>query len=330
MVRVLEIKNFKSIRSVRLNCRRVNVLIGEPNTGKSNLLEGLGLFSLAQIGGDPRNFIRMEDMSDWFYGKSVEREIAIRADNLVLEVTSSPDEKTFMGFGTRVKRPLFRFNYDFSGKEKDWEKWKGKHEPGFRFYRFIPKITFSTQEREYLLPPHGSNLLALLLSNSEIQDVVKNLLTPFGFTLNLRRFEEKIEVMQAAEKDEMIFFSYPYSLLSDTIQRLIFYHTTITSNQKAVIIFEEPEAHAFPRYTKLLGERIALDKNRNQYFLTTHNPYLLLSLVEKTPKRQLAVFVFSMKGYATEIKQLSEAELEEILGDGLDVFFNIERFIGED
>ena len=38
----LEIKNFKSVEHLELSCRRVNVLIGEPNTGKSNILEALG------------------------------------------------------------------------------------------------------------------------------------------------------------------------------------------------------------------------------------------------------------------------------------------------
>ena len=35
MIGTLEIKNFKSIRALRLDCKRINVFIGEPNTGKS-------------------------------------------------------------------------------------------------------------------------------------------------------------------------------------------------------------------------------------------------------------------------------------------------------
>ncbi|MCS6962894.1 AAA family ATPase [Thermoflexus sp.] len=42
----LEIRNFKSIKELRIDCRRVNLFIGPPNTGKSNLLEALGGFSL--------------------------------------------------------------------------------------------------------------------------------------------------------------------------------------------------------------------------------------------------------------------------------------------
>ncbi|MHA1431833.1 MAG: hypothetical protein ACTSRV_15795 [Candidatus Freyarchaeota archaeon] len=50
-----------------------------------------------------------------------------------------------------------------------------------------------------------------------------------------------------------------------------------------MLVFEEPEAHAFPYYTKFLAEKIALDTS-NQYFISTHNPYFLLSILEKAPK----------------------------------------------
>ena len=42
----VEIKNFKSIKDLRLDCKRVNVFIGKPNVGKSNILEGLGLLGI--------------------------------------------------------------------------------------------------------------------------------------------------------------------------------------------------------------------------------------------------------------------------------------------
>ncbi len=39
----VEIKNFKSIKDLRLDCKRVNIFIGKPNVGKSNILEALGM-----------------------------------------------------------------------------------------------------------------------------------------------------------------------------------------------------------------------------------------------------------------------------------------------
>ncbi len=45
MINKLEIKNFKSIKHLELDCKRVNIFIGKPNVGKSNILEALGIFS---------------------------------------------------------------------------------------------------------------------------------------------------------------------------------------------------------------------------------------------------------------------------------------------
>jgi len=43
MIDYLKIKNFKSIKEMDLGCRRINLFIGDANTGKSNILEALGL-----------------------------------------------------------------------------------------------------------------------------------------------------------------------------------------------------------------------------------------------------------------------------------------------
>jgi len=50
IIKNLKIKNFKSIRNLEIDCARVNVFIGEPNTGKSNILEALGMYSFLYYG----------------------------------------------------------------------------------------------------------------------------------------------------------------------------------------------------------------------------------------------------------------------------------------
>ena len=57
MITTLDIKGFKSVKSIRLDCRRINLLIGEPNTGKSNILEALGFLSWWAHGGELRDFV---------------------------------------------------------------------------------------------------------------------------------------------------------------------------------------------------------------------------------------------------------------------------------
>ncbi|MEO0096827.1 MAG: AAA family ATPase, partial [candidate division WOR-3 bacterium] len=78
MVKNLEIRNFKSIKELKLDCKRVNIFIGEPNTGKSNILESVGIFSFPFILGSDYPFkklIRYETTTNLFYDNEIEKPI---------------------------------------------------------------------------------------------------------------------------------------------------------------------------------------------------------------------------------------------------------------
>ena len=88
----LEIKNFKSIEHLDIDCRRVNVLIGEPNTGKSNILEALGLISYAGHSNevsDFNGFVRCDDVSNLFYDGDLSRRLEIILSPLPSPMTTS-------------------------------------------------------------------------------------------------------------------------------------------------------------------------------------------------------------------------------------------------
>ena len=178
---------------------------------------------------------------------------------------------------------------------------------------------------DFLKPPHGSNLMTILMTNKSLKKLAADLFKEFGLRIVLKPQEGKIEVQKEVEE---IIISYPYPLVSDTLQRVLFHLAAIETNRDSVLIFEEPEAHAFPFYTKYLAERIALDKN-NQYFISTHNPYLLLSIMEKTPINDLSIFITQLKDYKTRVKSLTKSEMQEILNLDASVFFNLERFLEE-
>lgn len=194
----------------------------------------------------------------------------------------------------------------------------------FKFYRFEGKQNFPDQRSEFLLPPDGSNLLSIILTRKDLRTLVKQIFGRFGLALVFEPHEGKIKVQKQLED---IVIEFPYWLTSETLQRIVFYLTAIHSNQNSVLAFEEPEAHAFPYYTKYLAEVIASDKNENQYFISTHNPYLLLSLIEKTPKTEIAIFDTSLENYQTKVKTLTEDDIKEVLEKGIDLFFDIERFL---
>ncbi|RLF09986.1 MAG: hypothetical protein DRJ69_03755 [Thermoprotei archaeon] len=76
----LLVQNFKSIKEAELDCARVNVIIGEPNTGKSNLLEAIGLLSLtyyAEGYEDVKTFVRHVKLADLFHENNVNQPIHV-------------------------------------------------------------------------------------------------------------------------------------------------------------------------------------------------------------------------------------------------------------
>jgi AAA15 family ATPase/GTPase len=50
MINLVNIKNFKSIKGITFCCKKLNVFIGELNSGKSNIIEALSLQSQNVIG----------------------------------------------------------------------------------------------------------------------------------------------------------------------------------------------------------------------------------------------------------------------------------------
>jgi AAA15 family ATPase/GTPase len=327
MINTLHISRFKSIKELSLDCRRVNVFIGEPNTGKSNILEALGMFSFLGHSdfarGDTRqkaqHFVRFERTSNLFYDENLDRPLEIKCDNtsLSIEFTGNGFTGTCEENGSRI--------IELSGDHNAFYPNGRSLTPNiasFKSYRFTVHEVFTQRQSGFLVPPSGDNLLSLLLANRELMKVVNQPFLSRGLRLGLRPQEGKLEVVKQVED---VIISYPYSLASETLQRLTFYLAAILSNKDSVLIFEEPESHAFPYYTKQLAETIALDENQNQYFISTHNPYFLLPLLAKIPKDDLAVNIVYYEDYQTKVKTLTEQDLAE-LGE-IDVFSNLERYL---
>jgi AAA15 family ATPase/GTPase len=308
---------------LKLDCKRINLFIGEPNTGKSNILESLGLLSHVNY-GDLENFVRFESMSNLFYDENLENMIVIKLDEIGLLVKFRDGK--ILGADTLgplrtdfSERSIFDYDYKGIGTHSERDEYKF-----LKFYNFKLRKQFLRREPDFLLPPSGANLLAIFQTHKGLKSIVDQIFIQSGLRLVFEPQEDKIKVLKSSE-DTLVLF--PYFLASDTLQRISFYLTAIDSNRDSVLIFEEPEAHAFPFYTKYLAERIVLDKNNNQYFIATHNPYLLLSILEKAHKDDVAIFITYFEDFQTKVKPLSEKDLEEIMDLGIDIFFNIERFL---
>lgn len=83
----IEIKNFKSIRHQKIEgCKKINVFIGYPNVGKSNILEALGLFSIENFKDNIEEFVRFENSTSLFFNGNIadSAQIKLNSNNRLL------------------------------------------------------------------------------------------------------------------------------------------------------------------------------------------------------------------------------------------------------
>jgi AAA15 family ATPase/GTPase len=386
MITKLSIRNFKSIKEMDIDCARVNLFIGEPNTGKSNILEALGVLSwMGHRANTPLNeYIRFDGVQNLFHDNLVEEPVRIETkgdvefrlfikyngnfniqsyflfnipydllSDLENKIFSEELKKSFENHGVSIFQPsaLVKKGAEFQIIDKDPKLGErqytiGKHEneltvygmgnfcnmnysgtiieqdfkndlPLIKFYRYNEKLnTFKDLNYLWLTPPNGSNLFSIVMGRKALRDAVSSFFKDADLRLVLKPVES-VFGSQKQVNDEV--YDYPYILASDTIRRMIFYNIAIDSNKNSTLVFEEPETHAFPAYIKRLGEKIAFDES-NQYFVVTHNPYLFLSILEKTKKDETNVFIVYSKDYQTKIKQANGKEISKLM---YDPFFNI-------
>ncbi len=381
-IKFLRIQNFKSIKDVTLRPRRVNLLIGEPNVGKSNLLEAMSLLggiTYEQTEKFMGSFIRYEEPRQLFYDNLVANTIKVETDGNVAVLL----------FENKTKQ----FEYLFGGKDL-YEALLRRFSPPFiirtdkeEYVSVLPKVSVEQLEAEffdrvsinqaihtvfdntaiprangiagfrvfgdeisspvslrsysfhkntpinqdsskrYLTPPNGNNLIEIIQTYPKLRKEIANMFERYGQKLQLRIDDRRLEIVK--DKDG-ITYAYPYSSVADTLQRIIFYLAAIESNDAAVLLFEEPEAHSFPVYVARLGRRIVESRN-NQFFIDTHSPYLITEVLEKmltddARAGELAIFAAYYEDHQTKVHQLSDEEIRGIRADGIDVFYNMKRF----
>lgn len=341
MINKLSIQNYKSIKVLDLKPSRVNVFIGEHNSGKSNILEALSWFSVNALGSDAfREMFRFKTATDLFYDFDATKPIAITTSDLSTNIRYAKNKYGALldhfevlihskKTGIDLKKTEFHelkgniggytaFELSFDGGISNS---KGSIQTPFRTYIFKKLISFQNTFSPFLSPPFGENIPSLLISNKEYKDRISGLFKSKGFRLMLKPTEGDMSMAKDVN-DEL--YAYPYPVISETLQRIVFYMLAIESNKNAILVMDEPESNTFPMYTKQLAEIMAFD-TFNQYFIATHNPYLLDSLVSKTPLNQLSVFVTKMEKYQTSAKKVSNKKLSELLDKGVDFYFNLDK-----
>jgi AAA15 family ATPase/GTPase len=332
MINTLIIENFKSIKELELKPKRVNVFVGKPNTGKSNILEALSLFS-ALPNGNLKDFVRFEKLRHLFYDGNLNKPVKI----VVGSGRSRNQEESIF-----IYREKESFKVEFLQKEPnsgspieqtcsltdsravlDLDRTPAYH---FKKYSFRKAdLSNKGEPLSSLRVPFGENLYYVLETNPSLFEEVAPLFEQYGLSLVLNQENDSMLIQK---KVGHRVYQLPYSLVADTLQRLIFYLAAIKTNSQSILIFEEPETHSFPPYIQRIALEIA-NSVSNQFFIATHSPYLFNTILEKTPKEDVAIFVVDYEDYQTKVTYLQEEDISELMNYGMDIFFHIDEFIKE-
>lgn len=98
----------------------------------------------------------------------------------------------------------------------------------------------------------------------------------------------------------------------------------VRTNQDSVLLLDEPEQNTYPFYTKHIAEIMARESS-NQYFISSHNQYLVQSIMEKAPADEVQVLVTCKRDGATALQAVPLAKVQEMME--YDLFLNLDRLI---
>ena len=320
-IKSVSIKNFKSVKSVTLSdCRRINVLIGRPNVGKSNILEALALFDVPYMVNTSskslKNLVRIENTADLFHNGIATAPVEVLAGDNSLIVSRSANNGLSVDISVRNEVSKYSFSQSLNlSTKKDPTVL-----PCILAYFFPGQFVPESSNNGFLLPPSGANLMETVANLPALKSGLAELFHGYGLKM---MFDSGSQEIKAMRENGLDMFLVPFSSLADSLQRLIFYKAAIESNTDKVICFEEPEAHTSPYISNVVNDIISADSN--QFFITTHSPYVMSSLLESAGD-DLAVYVVDMEHNETVIRRLSDQQLQDAYDNGMDMFYNLVSF----
>lgn len=340
----IEIRNFKSIRELNVSgFKRINLFIGRPNVGKSNIREALSLFGLPYVWEGSRkltDLVRISNQRELFYDGNISELIQVKIvqqnkeqNNLEYHV-SYDREKNQLGVVMLLEldkhieniNDFDWFDYTVDSKFKLSRVIGKKKElimSSLKPYQFENEASPRKSTHFFLQPPFGTNLISVLEFLPELRKLYAQWFSQYGLRLVLDTASQSLKIQKEKGEDEV--FQLPYSSVADTLQRIIFYKTAVASNENSVLLFEEPEAHAYPPYIVEFTQEV-INSETNQFFIVTHSPLIVSDFLEGAID-DLAIFMVDFKDGQTVAKPLTRDEINEVHKYGVDLFFNNEAYL---
>lgn len=347
-IKNIEIKNFKSIRHAKIeDCRRVNVFIGYPNVGKSNILEVMSLMSYLNDNyrrTSYKDLCRFKELIDLFNDGDKKKNASISADGFSFTLDYlSKNEISFLINDNDLKsrdvqvispetaagliQPIFKKGTIDKNGNIGLAQTRGGNQydvPNVKKYHFGAQNFEAQLNPNGLDAPFGRNLAEVIRHNSDLRKECGEIFSNYNLKLV---FDENENIIVQKQLDEFSAFQFSFSQVADTLQRLIFHKAAILTNERAILLFEEPEAHMFPPYIGKFTSDVIYDKNENQFFLTTHSPFVLNDLMEDMDPKDLSIYAVGYLKGETTINRLTDKQVNDIYQYGVDLFFNLEDFL---
>lgn len=358
IIKDLSIRNFKSIKELDLKCKRINLFIGKPNAGKSNILEALSMYcGCYELSPDKflSSFIRFNTLNDLFHYGDLDKAVEVVTDIGFVTLRHYRGIRDFVyATGDNIK-PYQDIDLgigetmgSFIDKIRpDTLKEKSSMYPFLLYLNPLSNNAFPEYANKALLPVKkyhfkgisktdsrvsvflsydGSNLYTMLDMYKELADYAAEFFEEYGLEYVMVQTEKTMLIQR---KMGRIVSQLGFELTPDTFQRLIYHVAAIKTNRNSVLLFEEPESHSFPPYIQEFAKQV-IDSEDNQFFITTHSPYLLNTFLQNNfIKKDLNIVLTWFEDFQTKVKILSKKEIDQIYGNGIDVFFNIDSYIKE-
>ncbi|CAN1563872.1 COG1106 Predicted ATPases [Flavobacteriaceae bacterium] len=325
----IEISNFKSIKHLKIDgCKKINVFVGMPNAGKSNILEAIGLIgSLDYQYLDIKDFVRFTKPNELFFEGNTKNISRVLIDNnyiLNLEqhldflIINYTDNRGAKSKGVKKHYNSTEFKVDVSSGINEFSI--NKHSIKKYSFKETNKIGSNNDFLDY---PYGDNLAQIISFIPELRKKVNDFFKQNNLKLLVEKGTNELKIFK--EYQDGTVFTLPYDMIADTLQRLIFYKAAIMSNKKAVLLFEEPEAHCFEPYILEFTNDVKYDENDNQFFIVTHSDFIIKEFLrDEESKENTNIYLVNNVDGETQVKLLEKDKNEDVYEYGMNVFFNFE------